>query len=173
MISSSLQAYHSSALRIQMYTSSGDTISLDFSKEQRLSMQQERSEQGRNTRFSFSSMQSFQFHVESNGIDTQDRKEIDALISIAQPFIDTFMSELADAKQTTPLFSLTQTLDNLFSPVKTQSQNHQNYTKREIVNAFDTALSSIESFENILQEAQRFLEEVLQIFDTETTLLYA
>ncbi len=173
MISSSLQAYHSNELRIHMYTSSGDTISLNFSNEQSLSMQQSKSDNHSSSRFTFSSIQSFQFQVESNGIDAQDREEIDALMRIAQPFIDNFMNELADTKQTTPLHSVTQALDNLFSPLKTQSHNHQNYTKNEIVKAFDNAAFQIESFESILQEAQTFLEEVLHTFDAHTPSIYA
>ncbi len=173
MISSSLQAYHSNELRIQMYTSSGDTISLNFSNEQSLLMQQSKSDNQNSKHFTFSSIQSFQFQVESNGIDAQDREEIDALMRIAQPYIDNFMNELANTKQTTPLHSVTQALDNLFSPLKIQSQNHQNYVKNEIVNAFDNAAFQIESFENILQEAQTFLEEVLHLFDTTQSTLYA
>ncbi|RUM63949.1 MAG: hypothetical protein DSZ03_04790 [Sulfurimonas sp.] len=174
MISSSLQAYHSNELRIQMFTSSGDdTISLNFFREQSLSLQYKSDTDKRLTNVSFSSMQSFQFHIESDGIDDQDKKEIEALMTLAQPFIDHFMNELSDAKQTTPLHSVTKALANLFSPLQDQSQNHQNYAKREIVKAFDTAAFQIESFENILQEAQRFLEEVLHIFDADTPSLYA
>lgn len=174
MISSSLQAYHSNELRIQMYTSSGDTISLNFSNEQNLLMQQKSDNEERLTHFTFSSMQSFQFHVESNGIDAQDRKEIDALMSIAQPFIDNFMSELANMKRTTPLHSVTKTLDSLFSPIKGQSQTYQNYAKNEIVKAFDNAAFQIEAFETILQEAQTFLEEVLHIFNADNpSTIYA
>ncbi len=110
MISSSLQAYHSNELRIQMYTSSGDTISLDFSNEQNLLMQHNSGNKEHLSQFSFRSIQSFQFQIESNGIDAQDKKEIDALMTIAQPFIDNFMSELANAQQTTPRHTITQAL---------------------------------------------------------------
>ncbi len=165
MISSSLQAYHSNELRIQMYTSSGDAISLNFSNERSLSMQQSRSDNHNSNRFTFSSIQSFQFHVDSNGIDAQDKKEIDALMTLAQPFIDDFLNELADMKQTTPLKTVATALDPLFSPLQYKSLDHQNYAKNEIVNLFDTTLSQMESFDTLLHEAQQFLEEVLHLID--------
>ncbi len=173
MISSSLEAYRSHDLNIQMRTSSGDTISLDFSNEQSLSMQQTKDGNRSSSSLSFSSMQSFQFQIESNGIDAQDKKEIDAFMKIAQPYIDNFMKELSDGNQTTPLNKITKALDDIFSPLKLKSQNHQNHAKNEIVKSFDKAASQIDQFDKILKESQKLLENILKSFDKLEQNLYA
>ncbi len=77
-----------------MRTSSGDIINMDFSNAQALSMEQSQQDSTKSSSFSFASMQSYRFHMESNGIDKQDKKEIEAFMEIAQPYIDNFMKEL-------------------------------------------------------------------------------
>jgi pyrroloquinoline quinone (PQQ) biosynthesis protein C len=155
-----------------MRTSSGDVISLDFANEQTLSMKQTKSSKESSSSFSFTSMQSFQFEVQSNGIDAQDKKEIKAFMKIAQPFIDNFMEELSSNKQTTPLNQVTKALDEIFSPLKEKDQNTRHHAKNEIVKTFDKSASQIDQFENILKESQQLLENVLNAFNKTTQELY-
>ena len=104
MISSaSLDAYRSHELSIQMKTSSGDTLSLNFQNEQSLSLNETTTADSKEQAFSFSSMQAFSFKMESNGISEQDQQEINAFMKKAQPYIDKFMKELEDQNQTTPV----------------------------------------------------------------------
>ena len=79
-------AYKAHDLNIAMRTSSGDVIKMDFSNEQSVSMRQEKNQNGTKESLTFSSMQSFQFSMESNGIDAQDQKEIDAYMKNCSAF---------------------------------------------------------------------------------------
>ncbi len=173
MVNSSLDAYRTHDLNIQMQTSSGDKISLDFSNKQALSMQHSENAKGGSDALSFSSMQSYSFKVESNGITEQDEKEIEAFMQIAQPYIDNFMQELSDGDQSSPRGQIAKALDDIFEPLKLQDQNHQNYAKNEIVNLFDTAASQIEEFDKIFQESQKLLDNILKLFDKVEKDIYA
>ena len=173
MISSSVDAYRSHDLNIQMRTSSGDAISLDFSNKQELSTQQTKDANGSSSSFSFSSMQSYSFKVDSNGIDAQDKKEIQAFMKIAQPYIDNFMKELSGGEQSTPRGQITKALNEVLTPLKGKGQDHQNHVKNEIVKVFDKAASQIEQFDKIFEESQKLLENVLDMFDKVEQDLYA
>jgi post-segregation antitoxin (ccd killing protein) len=60
-----LDAYRSHDLNISMRTSSGDVIKMDFSNKQAGSFSQTKNANGISTSASFSSMQSFQFSIDS------------------------------------------------------------------------------------------------------------
>ncbi len=173
MISSSLDAYRSHDLNIQMRTSSGDTISLDFSNRQELSMKETKDAGQSSSSFSFASMQSYSFEVDSNGISKQDKKEIQEFMKIAQPYIDNFMKELSGGEQSTSRGQVTKALNEVLTPLKGRGHNHQNQVKNDIVKTFDSAASQIEQFDKILNESQKLLENVLKMFDKIEQELYA
>ena len=77
---SSLDAYRSHELNIQMKTSSGDTLSLNFENSQSLSLNKKTTDTTKEQSFSFSSLQAFSFNLDSNGISEQDQKEINAFM---------------------------------------------------------------------------------------------
>ncbi|MEA3372231.1 MAG: hypothetical protein U9Q62_00945 [Campylobacterota bacterium] len=169
----SLEAYRSHDLSIQMRTSSGDTIDMAFSNTQELSMKQSQQNGTKSGTFSFASMQSYQFHMESNGIDEQDKKEIEAFMEIAQPFIDNFMKELESGEQHTPLNQIVKSVSDIFAPVGDKPINTQNYAKNGIVNLMDNALKQVEQHKTLLDESQKFLDKVLQRMDKFEEMLYA
>ena len=105
MVNSSytLDAYKSHDLSIAMRTSSGDTINMDFSNKSALSLKYEQNQDSSSGTLSFASMQSFDFSMQSNGIDAQDKKEIDAFMKIAQPYIDSFLKELGEDAPQSPI----------------------------------------------------------------------
>ena len=111
-----LDAYRSHDLNIAMRTSSGDVIRMDFANEQSASMSHSQNKNSSQTSMSFSSMQSFQFSIKSNGIDAQDQKEIDEFMKTAQPFIDNFLKELQDDAPGTPVTKLAHDIASLFEP---------------------------------------------------------
>ncbi len=173
MISSSLDAYRSHDLNIEMRTSSGDTISLDFSNKQELSMKETKDANGSSSSFSFASMQSYSFEVDSNGISKQDKKEIQEFMKIAQPYIDNFMKELSDGEQSTSRGQVTKALNEMLTPLKGRGNNHHNQVKNDIVKTFDNAASQIEQFDKIFNESQKLLENILKMFDKVEQELYA
>lgn len=174
MISSaSLDAYRSHELSIQMKTSSGDTLSLNFQNEQSLSLNEKTTADSKEQAFSFSSMQAFSFKIESNGISEQDQKEINAFMKKAQPYIDKFMKELEDQNQTTPVNKIASDVTKLIGNLKNSDENVKSHAKNGIVNLFDNAINSAKSNEKMIDEAQKLLKKVLDGFDKMFEPLYA
>jgi len=177
-----LDTYRSHDLNIQMRTSSGDLIKMDFANEQSASMRHSQNENGSSTRASFSSMQSFHFSIDSNGIDEQDQKEIDAFMKTAQPFIDNFLKELSEDAPGTPVTKLAHDIAGMFNPNKERDENGINNIKTNIVKMFDNAIKDIKppehlSFEDtikkIFEDTQKLLEKTLKEFDNFNKELYA
>ena len=166
-IDTALSAYSQHSLSIDIKTSSGDVISLDFNNEKSLDYTENETQKS----FSFSSMESFSFHYEGNGIDAQDKKEIDAFLKLAQPNIDNFVAGLNDGSSLTkPINKLTQNISQLFKPLKENADNNLlNLSKEGLVKAMDRAfakeLSPLEQTQEVISHAQRFLEQMLKQLD--------
>lgn len=174
MISSaSLDAYRSHELSIQMKTSSGDTLSLNFQNEQSLSLNETTTADSKEQAFSFSSMQAFSFKMESNGISEQDQQEINAFMKKAQPYIDKFMKELEDQNQTTPVNKIASDVTKLIGNLKNSDENVKNQAKKGVVDLFDNAVQNIKSHEKMIDEAQKLLKKILDGFDKKFEPLYA
>ncbi len=175
-------SYRAHDLNISMRTSSGDVIKMDFANEQSSSISHKQNENGSSTSMTFSSMQSFQFSIDSNGIDKQDQKEIDAFMKIAQPFIDGFLKELEDAAPKSPVTQLAHKIAEIFEPNKERTENQKNHVKTNIVDMFDNSmkkleapdkLNSADTLEKILKDAQKLLEKTLKEFEEFNNNLYA
>jgi len=177
MISSSyaLDAYKSHDLSISMRTSSGDTINMDFSSKSSLSLSHEQNQNGTKSAFSFSSMQTFDFSMETNGIDAQDKKEIDAFMKIAQPYIDSFLKELKEDAPKSPINKIARDVASAFAPMKQKDQDTQNFTKSSIVEMFDKSINTLEipTKSDIFENAQKLLEKTLKMFDELHKNIYA
>ena len=177
----SLDAYRSHDLNISMRTSSGDVINMDFANKQELSMNSSKDENGSSSSMSFSSMQSFNYSIDSNGIDAQDQKEIDAFMKIAQPFIDNFLEELDNDAPKSPVTQLAHEIAGIFEPSQNRSENSKNHVKSNIVEMFDNAIkkfdkpdnNGINSLEKIFADAQKLLEKTLQQFEDFNQNIYA
>ena len=169
----SLSAYKSHNLDIYMKTSSGDEINISLSNEKSLNYNNKKTENSSSSDFSFSSSKEFSFDVNSNGIDAQDKKEIEEFMKLAKPFIDNFMKELQDENQTTPLNSFIKDINDTLSPLKEKNDDIKNYAKNEIVKMFDNSLKEVNDFKSIIKESEKFLRETLKAFDLNFKSLYA
>ncbi|PHR55604.1 MAG: hypothetical protein COA44_10170 [Arcobacter sp.] len=173
-VNTALSAYSQHSLSIDIRTSSGDLIELDFNNEK--SLEYSSNKDGKS--FSFSSLESFSFHYEGNGIDAQDRKEIDAFLKIAQPNIDRFIEGLNEGSSLKePINKLTSDITNIFAPIKDKGDNNLlNFVKHGLTNGVDKALAKeIDPFkqtQEILSHAQRFLEQMMKHLDKAEELLY-
>ncbi|MDF1875028.1 hypothetical protein JHD48_04700 [Sulfurimonas sp. SAG-AH-194-I05] len=183
-----MDAYKSRDLNISMRTSSGDVIKLDFANEKSMSYSQQKNENGSQTSMRFSSMQSFSFSMETNGIDKQDKKEIEAFMKIAQPFIDDFMKELKEDAPKSPVNKLAKEIASLFQPEKPRDENNKNNVKNNIVAMFDKSLDGVKEkkkedeeiqlkqenhIKKIFKEMEKLLEKTLKEFDKVNQNLYA
>jgi hypothetical protein len=172
-----LSAYQSHDLNIVMKTSSGDVLKFDFSNEKSLQYAKAQNENGAKESMKFSSMQSFSFSMETNGLDAQDKKEIEAFMKIAQPYIDNFLEELQSDAPKSPVNKIAQEVSDIFGSLRGKDQNTKNYAKNAIVDMFDKSLQETkatqDAFDKLFEEAQKLLEKTLQYFDKEFQPLYA
>ena len=174
---SALNAYRSHELSIEMKTSSGDVINLDFENTQQMSLNQQKDSNSQSMEFSFSSLQQFNFSIDSNGIDEQDKKEIAAFMKIAQPYIDNFMAELKDQKQVTPANKIAQDIGDILAPLKDKDQDSKNFAKGEIVAMFDNALKANhfdvrDLQKDMLKQSEDLLSKIIATLDDFSKLIY-
>lgn len=169
----SYDAYRSHELAISMKTSSGDTLSLNFANEQSLSLNEKTTSDSKEQSFSFASMQAFSFTIDSNGISEQDQKEINAFMKKAQPYIDKFMKELEEQKQTSPINKVASDITKLIGNLKNSDENVKNHAKKGVVDLFDNAVKEIKTTEKMLDEAQKLMQKIIDGFDKLFEPIYA
>jgi hypothetical protein len=169
----SYDAYRSHELSIQMKTSSGDTLSLNFENEQSLSMSSKTTSNSKEEAFSFSSMQAFSFTIYSNGISEQDQKEINVFMKEAQPYIDKFMKELEEQNQTSPINKIASDVTKLIGNLKNSDENVKNHAKKGVVDLFDNALKETKTTEKMIEEAQKLMQKIIDGFDKMFEPMYA
>lgn len=179
MTTSSLDAYRSHELSMQMKTSSGDTLSLNFQNTQELSLNSRQKEGTKESSFSFSSMQSFAFELNTNGITQQDQKEIDAFMKKAQPYIDKFMKELSENEQKSPVNKIASDITKALGDLKHSDESVKNHTKKGLVDLFDNSFKQIPTPKNendiskMINESEKFLKKIIESFDRLFEPLYA
>jgi hypothetical protein len=171
--SAAYSAYRSHELSIQMKTSSGDLLSLNFENSQSLSLSEKTSPKSKEQSFSFSSMQAFSFNIESNGISEQDQKEIDAFMKKAQPYIDKFMKELEEQEVASPVNKVASDVTKLIGNLKNSDENVKNHAKKGVVDLFDNAIQHVKSHEKMIEEAQKLLQKIIDGFDKLFEPIYA
>jgi len=171
--STSYDAYRSHELSIQMKTSSGDMLSLNFENEQSLSLNEKTTSNSKEQSFSFSSMQAFSFTLESNGISEQDQEEINAFMEKAQPYIDKFMKELEEENQTSPINKIASDVTRLIGNLKNSDENVKNHAKKGVVDLFDNAVQETKTTEKMIEEAQKLMQKIIDGFDKMFEPIYA
>lgn len=191
----SLNAYRSHDLNISMKTSSGDIINLDFSNEQEMDLKNSQNDNNKSSQLKFSSMQAFQFDMQSNGLDEQDKKEIAAFMELAQPRIDAFIKELSDGNQKSSVSSVAKDVTNMLSNLDEKESDFKNYAKNSVVDMFDNSLEksqknlhipnkkesviapeenpNVIDFDKLFKESQKLLEKILEEIDSPNKNLYA
>lgn len=170
-----LYAYRSHELNIQMKTSSGDVINLDFENTQELELSAQKDKHGERASFEFSSLQEYQFSMQtSNGIDAQDKREIAAFMETAKPYIENFMQEVADQEQKTPLNQIADLIEKTMEPMKALEHDPKQHGKNDLVKLFDETLKRFDQTEKLIDESQKLLDKLLKGFDKDfKAMLYA
>ena len=173
--------YYAHDLNIAMQTSSGDRITMDFSNHKSSSLSYSKDTKSESASMQFSSMQSFQFSIESNGIDAQDKEEIDAFMKKAKPFIDKFLKELSQDAPNTPVTQMAKQIAVAFEPNTQNTPQKNKHIKTNIVKAFDEAFKQLppqkeeinaNTLEKIFKDAQKLLEKTLKEFDDFNKKIY-
>ena len=91
----------------------------------------------------------------------------------AQPYINKFMKELEEQNQHSPVNKIASDILKNIGNLKNSNEVVKNNTKNEIVNAFDNAVQSAKTTQEMFDEAQKLLEKIIKSFDSLFEPLYA
>jgi hypothetical protein len=152
MIASSYTQQSSSAFDFSMQTSSGDKINLSAFRESEVEIGHFKDDSLDISSLSLKQTYGYSFSYSGNGIDKQDRKEIDEALKEIKPllnFLDLEIGFKADDKSISD-----KALDiNALLP-KAKDDNHQNFIKDSLVDMMDEMLEAFDANDDMLKLAR-------------------
>jgi hypothetical protein len=148
-------------------TSSGDKIDLKLYDEK--SSQMSYKQDGNKTEMMLSLTHSYgySFQYEGNGIDAQDKKEIDEAMKTIKPMLEKYMENVKDSEENFSMAEITnRAFDiNQYLP-KTEDLNTKDYLSDKTLKTFDKILERAENQnEKMLKHAQKLFDSLLKQMD--------
>ena len=167
MQSISANSYNYNDFNFSMQTSSGDKIDLKLYDEK--SSQMSYKQDGNKTEMMLSLTHSYgySFSYEGNGIDEQDKKEIDQAMKAIQPMLEKYMENVKKSEDDFSMSEITnRAFDiNQYLP-KVDDLNSKNYLSDETLKTIDKILEKAENQnEKMLKHAQKLFESLLKQMD--------
>jgi hypothetical protein len=159
----------SATLDFNIKTKSGDTISLSAYNKRSSSASIEQNEQETTYTMKKEISMGYAFHYEGNGIDENDKKEIDEALKKMQPSITEFVKTLSDnstQEKKTPsslIVSMSEFLSSM-AP-KPKDINTQNYEKSGILDNFSKALHDLKPIQKALDDIGDLMLKVFMKVD--------
>ncbi|NLC27809.1 MAG: ATP/GTP-binding protein [Campylobacteraceae bacterium] len=157
-------AYNS--LDFTINTTSGDKISLNMYDKKSFSYQ-EYQENGLNTKeLTLSHVYGYKFSYEGNGIDANDRREIEEALKAIQPKVDDYLRNVKESGIPSPkeilndAFSMRQNLPQL------KDENYKNAVADGLLKTFDKSLSMLKADQIVLESAKTIFEKILEQFES-------
>ena len=163
-ISANNYAYNDFSVSLQ--TSSGDTINFKMYDEKAISIASTQDSTSSTTTFSLTHAYGYSFEYNGDGIDENDKKEIQSAMKVVQPMLDEYLNNVQDSE--TSIADITNTAFdiNTYLP-KTEDSNTKSYLNDSILKAMDESLSTLQhQNEKILQNAQKLFNALLKQSDS-------
>lgn len=162
MVNLEASSYSYSDFNFSMKTSSGDTIDLMMYDETSSELSHQQRGNTITTALSLSHSYGYEFQYEGNGIDAQDKKEIDAAMKSIQPMIEEFMEKAKENSLSNPEV-VNKAFDiNTYLP-KTDDVDTKNYLNDKALKMIDKILERVENQnEQILQNTQKLFDSLLK-----------
>ena len=159
--------YNYNDFNFSMQTSSGDKIDLKLYDEK--SSELSFSKYGNSTSLTLSLTHSYgySFRYEGDGIDAQDKKEIDQAMKTIQPMLDKYMQNVKDGEEDFSMSEITnRAFDiNNYLP-KTQNQDTKNYLQNQTLKSIDKILEEVQyQNQKVLEHAQKLFESIMKQMD--------
>ncbi|MDD2382576.1 MAG: ATP/GTP-binding protein [Sulfurospirillaceae bacterium] len=159
-ISASNYAYNDFSLSLQ--TSSGDTINLKMYDEKAVDFSHSEDKTSRSTTLSLSHAYGYSFEYNGDGIDENDKKEIQAAMKLVQPMIDEYLNNVQKSEPSTADITNTAFDINTYLP-KQKDSNTKGYLNDNILKSMDNTLATMKNNnEKILQNAQKLFDAILK-----------
>lgn len=162
MQSISTSQYSYNDFNFSMKTSSGDTIDLKMYDERLAEFSHQKNDTTETTTLSLSHAYGYSFHYEGNGIDAQDKKEIEEAMKLIQPMMEDYLKNVAENEPKNSDVINSAFDINRYLP-KAKDNNTQNYLNDETLKTIDSALQNVEKHnEKILKEAKKLFDALLK-----------
>ena len=154
--------YSYNDFNFSMKTSSGDTIDLKMYDERAVEFSHQKNDTTETTTLSLSHSYGYNFRYEGNGIDEQDKKEIEEAMKLIQPMMEDYLKNVAEGEPKNSDIINSAFDINSYLP-KPKDNNTKNYLNDETLKTIDKVLEKVENQnEKILKEAQKLFDALLQ-----------
>ena len=160
MFSHTISQQQSTAFNFSMQTSSGDKISLSSHATKESSLSQMKDDALTTTAISLRESYGYSFSYEGNGIDAQDKKEIDAALKRIKPLLD-FMNPDANFQKTNKNITNKAMDINALLP-KSEDSNMTNYMKDSLVTMMDEMMKAFKANDETLALAKNVFDQLDQ-----------
>ena len=159
--------YSYNDFNFSMQTSSGDKIDLKMYDEKSSEVTYKKDDNSTSMMLSLTHSYGYSFHYEGNGIDAQDKKEIDAAMKTIQPMLEQYMKNVKDSEENFSMAEITnRAFDiNQYLP-KIDNLDTKNYLSDKTLKTLDKILEKAEyQNEKMLKHAQKLFESLLKQMD--------
>lgn len=147
------------SLNFSIKTNSGDEINLSMYDNKQTSLKASDNENGLQAEFSLRHAYGYNFHYSGNGIDENDKKQIDEALKVLQPKIDEFMKNANNNDLPSPKSLMNfskQIKDELPTP---KGEDHKQLIHEGLLNMLDKSLKDYNPNEQLLKITQNLYEK--------------
>ena len=167
MLSINTNNYNYNDFNFSMQTSSGDKIDLKMYDEKSSEVTFKKNGNTSSMMLSLTHSYGYSFHYEGNGIDAQDKKEIDSAMRAIKPMLEQYMENIKESEENFSMSEITnRAFDiNQYLP-KIENLNTKNYLRDQTLKTIDKLLEKAEhQNEKMLKHAQKLFESLLKQMD--------
>ena len=167
MQSISENSYNYNDFNFSIQTSSGDTIDLKLYDKKSSEMSYEKNGDSAEMMLSLTHSYGYSFEYQGDGIDAQDKKEIDEAMKTIKPMLEQYMQNVKESKDDFSMSEITnKAFDiNQYLP-KTEDLNTKNYLSDKTLKKIDKILEKAENQnEKLLKHAQKLFDSLQKQMD--------
>ncbi|WP_456452791.1 ATP/GTP-binding protein [Hydrogenimonas sp.] len=144
-----------------LQTSSGDTIELSMYDNKSVSFSEQSGEGTRTTTMSLRHEFGYRFHYEGNGIDAQDKKEIEDAMKLVKPMFQKFLESVKKSDEMPGFKELTNVAQLLKSELpKPQTPDGLNMLKDKTVDTMDGVLALFKRNDKLIESAKALFDRL-------------
>ncbi len=157
-INASKLAYNDFSFKFK--TSSGDNISLSMYDKKQVEAEVFKGKNSSMQSYTLTHSFGYRFEYSGNGLDANDKKEIEKALEAIQPKIDKFMENVKNTGIPTPrsILQLSQEVKNDLPEAKTKAT--QDFTHDSLLKLFDSTLKKYFPDEDVLNSAKKLFDTI-------------
>ncbi len=154
--------YNYNSFNFSMTTSSGDRISLDLYDEKSSSFLYNSNGKSKTTNITLSHSSRYSFHYIGNGIDENDKKEIDKALEVIRPMLEKYFDNINKGIQKTTKADTVNAAFEINSKLpQIKNEDTKHYISNKTLKMMDNILAKPQN-KNNLKDAQKLFNELLQ-----------